>query len=231
MSNFAFSHRTARPQPDTPLAYGEIAHRYDHAHRRWLRGTGRQAQDAFDGAAAAIVQPGFRVLDAGCGTAAVAKRLIRLCHGHIDVHLLDVCPEMLETTGPMRAEKRLGRLEDIPFPQGQFDLVTCAWALEATTRPMNALRELVRVTRPGGMVCFVSSANFGRMPLVQRMVHRNVQRRGLGRLLTPAEIADIPTLFPKASVRLMHVGHTSVLGLIRKEARGSAGTRPCLPKH
>ncbi|MCK8462930.1 methyltransferase domain-containing protein [Aliiroseovarius sp. S1339] len=215
MKPLAFSHASSPARQDTLRAYGQIAHRYDNAHRRWLRGGGQKAQDAFDGATAAIVQPGLRVLDAGCGTVSVAKRLIRLCHGYLDISLLDACPERLAQTGSVHAKRRLGCLEDIPFPQDQFDLVTSAWALEATRRPMNALRELVRVTRPGGVVCFVSGAEFGQTPLLQRLVHRNVQRRGLGRLLTQDELAQIPLLFPTARVQLLQVGHASVLGLIR----------------
>ena len=222
MNSLAFSHDPVSTGQKTMRAYGRLARRYDDAQRRWLRSSGQKAQDAFDGATAAIVQPGFRVLDVGCGTASVAKRLIRLCHGHLDISLLDACPEMLAQAGSVRGERCLGCLLNIPFPRGKFDLVTCAWALETTRRPVSALKELVRVTRLGGTVCFVASADFGQTPPLQRFVHRNVQRRGLGRPLTRDELAQIPLQFPTARVQLLQVGHASVLGLIRIARPNSA---------
>ena len=202
-------------------AYGQVAHRYDRSHRRWLRNAGQQAQDAFDGATAAIVQPGFRVLDAGCGTALVAKRLIRLCHGRLDVSLLDACPQMLAKAGSVNAEVRLGVLEEMPYPKGHFDLVTCAWALETTRRPIRALVELVRVTRPGGTVCFVSAAELGKPAMIERFFHRNMPGRKLGRLLTLEELSGIPMRFPKARVRLLQVGRSAALGIVTKGVEGS----------
>lgn len=208
---------TGRFSADSAPACARNAPRYDRSHRRWLDSGGRQAQDAFDGAVAALVEPGFRVLDAGCGAGAVAKRLTRLCHGQLEVSLLDACPELLARTGPLPEARALARFEDIPFPSDRFDLVTSAWALEATPRPLKALGELVRVTRPGGTVCFVAHADFGRGPLVQRLVPRNMRRRGLGRRLAAEVVEEIPYHFTKARVRLLQIGQTSLLGLIRKE--------------
>jgi ubiquinone/menaquinone biosynthesis C-methylase UbiE len=43
-----------------------------------------------------------------------------------------------------------GEASRLPWPNGSFDLVTCLEALEFFPRPRVALRELVRVLRPGG---------------------------------------------------------------------------------
>jgi len=40
----------------------------------------------------------------------------------------------------------------LPFPDAEFDLVTCLEALEFMPRPEQALQEAIRVIRPGGML-------------------------------------------------------------------------------
>ncbi|MBN1202958.1 MAG: class I SAM-dependent methyltransferase [Anaerolineae bacterium] len=42
--------------------------------------------------------------------------------------------------------------ETLPFPDDTFDLVTCLEALEFVMCPVDVLRELVRVLRPGGLL-------------------------------------------------------------------------------
>ena len=39
---------------------------------------------------------------------------------------------------------------DLPFPNDTFDLVTCLEAWEFLPRPVEALRQMIRVLRPGG---------------------------------------------------------------------------------
>lgn len=45
-----------------------------------------------------------------------------------------------------------GPAEKLPFPDNTFDLVTCLEALEFMSRPRTVIAELVRVTRPGGLL-------------------------------------------------------------------------------
>ena len=42
-------------------------------------------------------------------------------------------------------------VEDLPFPEETFDVVTCLDVIEHTLDDRAALRELLRVTRPGGL--------------------------------------------------------------------------------
>jgi ubiquinone/menaquinone biosynthesis C-methylase UbiE len=46
----------------------------------------------------------------------------------------------------------LSDAECLPFPDDTFDIVTCLEALEFTASPAEALRECVRVLRPGGLL-------------------------------------------------------------------------------
>ena len=50
----------------------------------------------------------------------------------------------------------LGRAEDIPFENDRFDLVLCSQVLEHSDNPAQAVSEIGRVLRPGG-VAFVST--------------------------------------------------------------------------
>jgi SAM-dependent methyltransferase len=45
---------------------------------------------------------------------------------------------------------RIGRLEELPWPDHAFDLLTCLDVIEHTPDDVVTLRELARVTRPGG---------------------------------------------------------------------------------
>ena len=49
-------------------------------------------------------------------------------------------------------EVRVGRLEELPWDDGTFDLITCLDVIEHTPDDITALRELRRVTRPGGFL-------------------------------------------------------------------------------
>lgn len=46
----------------------------------------------------------------------------------------------------------LGSMEDIPFPEESFNLVFCSHALEHSENIIQALREMKRVTKCGGMI-------------------------------------------------------------------------------
>ena len=47
---------------------------------------------------------------------------------------------------------RVGRVEDLPFPKGVFDVVICSGVLGYVARREDAMRSIVSVVRPGGLV-------------------------------------------------------------------------------
>lgn len=79
-----------------PTRYARIAPSYDRLHERWLRHAGGEAQSAFEGAVTALIRPGMRILDVGCGTGALARRLHAQFGATIEMTLVDACPQMLE---------------------------------------------------------------------------------------------------------------------------------------
>jgi ubiquinone/menaquinone biosynthesis C-methylase UbiE len=98
-----------------------------------------------------------RVLDAGTGVGAVAFALAPLVEEVVGV---DAEPVLLE-----RARERAEEFPNVTFVEGDvtalpagvggFDVSCCVRVLHHVARPEIAVAELVRVTRPGGLVLVV----------------------------------------------------------------------------
>jgi SAM-dependent methyltransferase len=117
---------------------------------RLVRGLGAQLVDA------ARIQPGQRVLDvaAGTGNATVAAQ-----RAGAEVVATDVTPELIEigrcATGP-DVEWVTADAEQLPFPDGSFDVVlSCIGAMFAADQAA-AAGELLRVCCPGGTVAMAN---------------------------------------------------------------------------
>jgi demethylmenaquinone methyltransferase/2-methoxy-6-polyprenyl-1,4-benzoquinol methylase len=114
------------------------------------------------------VGPAAEVLDVATGTAAVAIAMARRYGCHVTG--LDPSRGMLATGRTRVAEAGLadrvelveGRAEAIPYPDGRFDAVTSTYFLRYVDDVPAAVRELVRVARPGGPVGYL---DFGVPPL------------------------------------------------------------------
>lgn len=100
---------------------------------------------------AAGVASGQQVLDVACGTgvaaAAAAKRV-----GDAAVVGLDPNPEMLDVARRNNPgiEWRTGRAETLPFADQSFDAVVSQFGFMFFEDRAAALREMIRVLRPGG---------------------------------------------------------------------------------
>lgn len=93
------------------------------------------------------------VLDAGAGTGLVGVELAR--RGDYLVDGLDVSPGMLEkarATGSYRHLEVADLTMRLPVDDGAYDAVTCVGTLTEGHVGPEALAELVRVVRPGGLV-------------------------------------------------------------------------------
>jgi len=100
---------------------------------------------------AARVTAGTRVLDAGCGAGLLA--LLASLRG-AQVTALDASPALLAVARQRlpAADVQEGDLEALPFPDAGFDAVTAVNSLFYAEDMDTAMRELVRVVRPGGRV-------------------------------------------------------------------------------
>jgi ubiquinone/menaquinone biosynthesis C-methylase UbiE len=110
------------------------------------------------------------VLDVATGTGRLPLALLRHTHFQGRIVAVDLSRAMLAQAADKLAEdaSRVSLLwcpaEHLPFADGLFDVVTCLEALEFMTDPAAALRELIRVLRPGGLLLFSSRINTRWMP-------------------------------------------------------------------
>ena len=96
-----------------------------------------------------------RILDAGAGTGLVGCCLHKL--GYTDLVAIDLSEEMLRKARNKKVYKELHKMdlgETLNFPDEAFDAVVCVGVLTYGHAPPSSLREMIRVTRPGGHVVF-----------------------------------------------------------------------------
>ncbi len=103
-------------------------------------------------------QPGMRVLDVACGT---GEPGLTLAHRHPDVQIIgmDRAHAMAQAAATVAEAERLANIrftigsgEQLPFADGTFDRILCRFGLMQFDDPMNGVRELFRVVKPGGKV-------------------------------------------------------------------------------
>ena len=99
----------------------------------------------------AVVGSETRVLDAGCG-AGMALRLAADLGAAVSG--IDASAALLEVARGRLPDATLahGDLEELPFEDDAFDVVTGFNSFQYAADPVTALREARRVTRPGGKV-------------------------------------------------------------------------------
>lgn len=100
--------------------------------------------------------PGSSVLDVAAGTGSITRLLSERGHRVVSV---DISPQMLGVARRRGAVAALASGERLPFPDATFDAVTFGYLLRYVDDVPGALTELVRVTRPGGVIGMVE---FGR---------------------------------------------------------------------
>ncbi|MCR4265904.1 class I SAM-dependent methyltransferase [Nitratireductor sp. ZSWI3] len=140
------------PRTDAVTLYDGLAARYDRFHRRWLIHVGGEPLAALQGSLAAELRAGMHVLDAGCGTGALARWIADMEPG-VHLTMADFAPAMLERAKTVPGRHVRANLLALPFADGEFDVVICTWALETTEDPERAVEELHRVLSPGGLLC------------------------------------------------------------------------------
>jgi SAM-dependent methyltransferase len=118
-----------------------------------------------------------RLLDAGAGPGTITADLAARVH---EVVALEVSDEAAEITRAGLAERDVtnvevvvGDVHDLDLPSGSFDVVHAHQVLQHVADPVQALRELARVTRRGGVVGvrdsdYAAFAWYPRLPALDR---------------------------------------------------------------
>jgi SAM-dependent methyltransferase len=105
----------------------------------------------------AKVTGGQRVLDVGCGTGVVA---ITAARAGAQVSGLDLTPQLLDRArenaqlANVEIDWREGDAEQLPFDDAVFDVVLSQFGHMFAPRPDVAVKEMLRVLKPGGTIAF-----------------------------------------------------------------------------
>lgn len=151
---------TSAARDGSGAMFDGIAHRYDLLNRlmsmgidqRWRRQTIR----------ALALRPGGNVLDLATGTADMAILAARM-HPAVSVlgvdpsrGMLEVGRRKVEQAGlSQRVRLEAGEAECLDLPDASVDGVCIAFGIRNVADRMQGLREMARVTRPGGRVAIL----------------------------------------------------------------------------
>lgn len=108
-----------------------------------------------------------KVLDLACGTGRFSSFILDN-YRDLDLTIMDASPQYLEHAKSMlskydQVKYAEGFGEEMPFPDGSFDAVTCVYMFHELPAEIRAkvVSEMNRVLKPGGKVFFVDSAQRG----------------------------------------------------------------------
>lgn len=140
--------------------FEQLAPTYDAGNTRISLGLERFWKKALIDAVVTQVRPGGTVLDVCCGTGDIALAIARK-RPDVAVTGLDFSPAML-AVGTAKDTQRTIRWQrgdalHLPFPNHIFSAVTISFGLRNTTDYGQVLREMYRVTEPGGSLSCLDS--------------------------------------------------------------------------
>jgi len=101
-----------------------------------------------------------RILDVGCGTGALEPELLSLSQGTIFGLDIDPANLVLAFAHAPAAFFIQGDAHQLPFPAGAFDIVLCHFLLLWVTDPIQVVREMRRLARPGGAVLALAEPDY-----------------------------------------------------------------------
>jgi SAM-dependent methyltransferase len=101
----------------------------------------------------ADARPGQRVLDVGCGPGVLTAQLVERL-GADSVSAIDPSESFVEATRARfpEVDVRSGVAEQLPYLDDSFDLALAQLVVHFMSDPVAGLREMARVTHPGGLV-------------------------------------------------------------------------------
>lgn len=129
------------------MQFGAPAEHYDRFMGRYAVSLAPRLADA------AGVRAGMRVLDVGCGPGGLTRELADRV-GADRVAAVDPAPGFVAACRQRNpgADVRDGVAEDLPWPDGAFDAALSSLVVGFMSDADGGLREMARVTRPGGTV-------------------------------------------------------------------------------
>jgi SAM-dependent methyltransferase len=129
------------------VEFTAAAEKYDRFMGRYTRSLAPAFADALQ------LTGDMRVLDVGCGPGGLAEELARRV-GEENVAAIDPAPQFAAACRDRlpRADVRVGAGEDLPWPDASFGATLSSLVIGFMQDADRGVREMARVTRPGGTV-------------------------------------------------------------------------------
>jgi ubiquinone/menaquinone biosynthesis C-methylase UbiE len=167
----------------------------------------------------AMLKPGERLLDVGCGTGGVTIPAKRRIGENGPVYGIDPSPEMIEVACK-KAERagldidfRIGVIETLPYADGSFDVVTSSLMMHHLPYEVQqkGLAEIYRVLSPGGRI-LIADAMKPKNILLKRLFKFMAQHHGL-----KFDVEDLPATLKSAgftqAIQLNE--HFAIIGFVQ----------------
>lgn len=158
------------------------------------------------------LQPGQRLLDAGCG------RYLRFCKefsGTARVVGIDL-ESTLETDNSAVPFGVRGDVGLLPFQADVFDLVISRSVVEHLERPDLVFREFARVLRPGGRVVIITPNKYDYVSILAALTPYRLHRYLVSRIFRVPADDVFPTLYRANTISALRKALRSA-GLVQKE--------------
>jgi len=144
---------TRRVKRGYEAAFSDHVRHYDDLGLRFQLKAAREQLDEID-------VRGRTILDVGCGTGAISflaleRGAARMTGGDISKLMLEMAEKKASALGlgADRVSFQEVDAQDLPFADGTFDMVLAGQTLGLVPDQRRAIAEMVRVCRPGGLVC------------------------------------------------------------------------------
>ena len=154
MENIEFSHEKEDVLIKSQME--KMVYTYDKYMKRIT--FGREDQLRKTTIALAGVKKGDSVLEIGCATGSLTLAAKRLAGTEGSVSAIDIIPGMIEvsrkkaTQANLDIDFKLASMDNLPFTDGQFDVVICSFMIFHTSEKVRnkGIEEIYRVLKPNG---------------------------------------------------------------------------------
>jgi ubiquinone/menaquinone biosynthesis C-methylase UbiE len=168
-----------------------VAERAASYEQGWLGRLHHEIADRTAALAVSVCAAPRQVLDVGCGTGYLLRRLARQWPQASGLAGIDAAPAMIDAAaraaGDPRLRFRVGVAERLPCPDGFFDLVVSTTSFDHWSDQQAGLRECARVLTPGGSLVLVDQFSRWLIPTLIGGRRRKARTPGrAGQLLTAA---------------------------------------------
>jgi len=169
------------------INFGKVADKYDRAGAGMLEKFYRSLLEQVE------LSPGMSVLDVGCGTGTILRRMADTCA--INGFGIDMSENMIGEAKQKCPDLniQISRCEDTPFEDNTFDVVTTCLAYHHFSDRAGFAKEVARIMKPGGCL-YIADPYF---PFVIRKTMNAIFHvfRVAGAFFTPDEIYEDFTVY------------------------------------